>query len=132
MSWHPLRDLPEKARKNLETVLADPARAAGRLFTDQQPKRAEAACGTRAGYERHRRLKEPTCGACKAAERERWRQRRAAASGTDTAGERTVRCGTASGYERHRRRHEAACLECRVAKTEAVKSSPSYKWAATK
>jgi hypothetical protein len=75
MSWHPLRDLPEKARKELDAVLADPARRAGRLFTDPLPNRPEAACGTRGGYERHRRLKEPTCDACKAVERERWRQK---------------------------------------------------------
>lgn len=44
------------------------------------PNRAVAACGTRAGYNRHLKQNEPTCAACKAAQAEamdRWKRNKA-------------------------------------------------------
>lgn len=66
-----LRDLSPVERLALAEVLAERS-------PRKTPKR-KAACGTRSGYEHHRRLGEIACGACKDAERnrsaKRWRAR---------------------------------------------------------
>jgi hypothetical protein len=72
-----LYDLPEDAKQRLGEVLADPRRRAERV---QIPggHMPPAECGTRGGYEKHRRAGEPTCEDCKAAEREAKRRRKVA------------------------------------------------------
>ena len=46
----------------------------------RESQRKVAECGTRAGYNRHLKLKEPTCADCKAAQSEavtRWKREKA-------------------------------------------------------
>jgi hypothetical protein len=81
------------------------------------PLRASrAACGTQAGYKRHRRLGEDACESCKAAERERTRlysEKRRREAGILPKG---ARCGTSGGYRSHKSKGEPPCPECRDAR----------------
>jgi hypothetical protein len=54
----------------LDEVLAERRRVGRRDEGGGGGKRPKPDCGTRGGYERHRRLKEETCPACRVAERE--------------------------------------------------------------
>lgn len=75
------------------------------------------ACGTTTGYNRHRRLDEEPCPACRQARRsyDRWydQNRRPKAPARELAP-----CGTISAYERHRTKGEPACEDCRRARRE--------------
>ena len=66
-------------------------------------------CGTVAAYERHRRVGEPACEACKEAKRAAQRER------TGGKPRRPAYCGTRSGYVRHQRHRETPCAECKGA-----------------
>ena len=70
--------------------------------------------GTIAGYYRHRRRKEPACGPCLAANRERSRLVRRRQGATPR---RKPRCGTPSGYTAHFRTEPPTrpCGPCRRA-----------------
>ncbi|WP_037840184.1 hypothetical protein [Streptomyces sp. NRRL S-1813] len=70
---------------------------------------ARAACGTSAGYARHRNNGEEYCDDCRAAKRtER-------ASATPAGHRQPIDHGTRRGYRQHRYRNETPCDPCRQA-----------------
>lgn len=59
--------------------LACEKKANGPVSVVRSANRPEAACGTRAGYNRHLKMGEPTCAECKAAQLagvQEWKRRK--------------------------------------------------------
>jgi len=77
-------------------------------------------CGTRSGYEVHRKGKETPCQPCKDAENAYSREYRARIRQgmTPATTFSTDACGTRAGYRRHLRHHVPACAPCKAANTE--------------
>lgn len=72
-----------------------------------------AQCGTRSGYERHRRQGEDACDACRAANAEGKRRRLYAPKDPETLP--PIDHGTHTGARRHRYRGERPCPDCAAA-----------------
>lgn len=87
----------------------------------QPKKRAEAECGTRAGYFRHRRKGEPACEPC--LEAHNAYTAREVKPVKDVVREH----GTVKGWNQHYYRKEPACQPCKDAKTEDTRKYKARK-----
>lgn len=65
--------------------------------------------GTTAGYDRHRRRKEPTCQPCRDANAAKGRQRR---RDQGIPPRQLAQCGTNAGKQAHYRKQEPPCQPC--------------------
>jgi WhiB family redox-sensing transcriptional regulator len=81
-----------------------------------RPPTLTAHCGTRYGYDKHRRRGEQACPACRAAAANHSREKRALRPLTTGRA-----CGTESGAKAHYRRAEHCCERCKRAATAARK-----------
>ncbi|NUS86349.1 MAG: WhiB family transcriptional regulator [Streptomyces sp.] len=84
--------------------------------TLQGPKRPPAKCGTRSGYQKHRKDNTEPCEDCRWANTA-YHQRRSV--GPPKVSRQPAPCGTRGGYRRHRSNGEAACDACRQANTDS-------------
>jgi hypothetical protein len=98
--------------KGKQTIAAEEAAQRATQGPHKSKRRGVAACGTPAGYNKHRRDKTPTCDPCREAHRLDMLQRRRA-KGIQPP--RLAEHGTISAYRRHHRHHEEPCDPCREA-----------------
>jgi hypothetical protein len=91
-------------------------RRQGRVPRADYDQAHQAECGTRGGYNRHRRIRETPCDACRAAEAADRRARRRGLTRDEWIAKKEAEGhGTHAGYNRHRRRGEEACRACKDA-----------------
>lgn len=108
--------------KKLSVALAVPEqhllsiREAKPAFNRNRPT---PACGTTGGYDRHWRLKEPTCASCKEAHRMRSLQW-ARAHGATPRPPKAV-CGSPQGADVHYASGEKPCPACYAARNQALR-----------
>lgn len=86
-----------------------------------------SACGTYAGYRRHKVANIPVCENCRTACVEYFRARRANNPPTPRRGFTTEKCGTPAGRKRHDYHNTPPCDPCKNAATEYQR-----KWRATR
>ena len=72
----------------------------------------KAACGTSAGYRKHKRDGENACPDCMRASRDASREAR---KNLPRNPQKPAECGTAGGYRRHLKAGEEVCAPCRTA-----------------
>jgi len=88
-----------------------------RTTTTENEQVIRSQCGTRNGYDIHRRNNEPACIICLDAVRE-YAQKRNRARGVQEF--KPAECGTNGGYMKHLRKNDIACEPCLQAHKEHV------------